>query len=304
MASDDRRQVRARRTVKVTSGLVAAATFLSPRVEVEPDAPASARFRIPTLAASAHATMHVSTIANLTTVLRFKAEIMTKSAAQISAFVHTLFHEAAAARAKECRIARTLRHPNLMRAIDSGGDARGGRRYLVLRYERGQPLSAAIGAASELTVARWLTQALHACAHLAARGIAHCDLKPSNMLIVGPRLTIGDFGVAAAHGAPLKGLSLAFAAPEHLFAARAAPAHAGTDLYSVGVSLYWLLTGVHPYCRSGRLADLNAACFARRPLAPSTLNRTLDRGWDDVLLGLIARAPARRLRAAARVVAR
>jgi hypothetical protein len=99
MQSDDRQRVRARRAVKVTSGLVAAATFLSPRVEVEPDAPASARFRIPTLAASAHATMHVSTIANLTTVLRFKADIMTKSPAQISAFVHTLFHEAAAARA-------------------------------------------------------------------------------------------------------------------------------------------------------------------------------------------------------------
>jgi hypothetical protein len=95
-----RRPAPARRAVKVTGGLVAAAAFLSPRVEVQPaDAPAAAGFRVPTLTASAHATMHVSTIANLTTVLRFKAEIMTKTPAQISAFVHTLFHEAAAARA-------------------------------------------------------------------------------------------------------------------------------------------------------------------------------------------------------------
>lgn len=99
MSSKDRLQGRARRAVKVTGGLVAAATFLAPRVEVEVDAPSSARFRVPTLTASAHATMHVSTIANLPTVLRFKADIMTKSPAQISAFVHTLFHEAAAARA-------------------------------------------------------------------------------------------------------------------------------------------------------------------------------------------------------------
>ncbi len=230
--------------------------------------------------------------------------VVLKRAASCWGDVGVVDEDDEAAFADECRIARTLRHPHLVRAIDSGRDVRSGRRYLVLRYERGQPLSAAIGAASELTVARWLMQALHVCAYLAARGIAHCDLKPSNMLIVGPRLTIGDFGVATAHGAPPKGLSLAFAAPEHLFAARAAPAHAGTDLYSLGVSFYWLLTGVHPYCRSGRLADLNAACFARRPLAPSTLNRTLDRGWDDVLLGLIDRAPARRLRAAARVVTR
>lgn len=229
--------------------------------------------------------------------------VVLKRAASCWGDANAVDDEDEAAFADECRIACALRHPHLMRAIDSGCDARSGRRYLVLRYERGHPLSAAIGAASELTVARWLMQALRACAYLAARGVAHCDLKPANMLIADRRLTVGDFGVASGHGAPLKGMSLAFAAPEHLFAARAAPAHAGTDLYSVGVSFYWLLTGVHPYCRSGRLADLNAACFARRPLAPSTLNRTLDRGWDDVLLGLIDRAPARRVRAAARVVA-
>jgi serine/threonine protein kinase len=209
-----------------------------------------------------------------------------------------------AAFADECRITCALRHPHLMRAIDSGCDVRSGRRYLVLRHVRGEPLSAAIGAANELDVARYLTQALQVCAYLIARRVAHCDLKPSNMLIAGRRLKVGDFGVATRHGAPPKGMSLAFAAPEHLYAARPAPAHAGTDLYSVGVSFYWLLTGVHPYCAGGHLADLSAACFARRPLAPSILNRTIDSGWDDVLLGLIDRAPARRLRAAARVLGR
>jgi serine/threonine-protein kinase len=201
--------------------------------------------------------------------------------------------------ADECRIALAVRHPHLVRAIDSGRDARTRTPYLVSQYVSGRPLSAALGAAREGDVAGYLLQALQACAYLAARGIAHCDLKPANMLVAGGVLTMGDFGVATCHGAPLKGMSLAFVAPEHLCAA--APACAATDLYSLGVSFYWLLTGVHPYCTSGLLTDLNAACSTCRPAAPTVLNRTLDPRWDAVLLGLIDRAPRQRVDVAARV---
>lgn len=98
-----------RKAAKVSTGLIAAFIgFLSPRVDdVAPDTVVSARdaqdgartgFRVPQLASSARASMHVSTIANLTTVLRFKAGIMTKSSAEISSFMQTLHSEAAAAR--------------------------------------------------------------------------------------------------------------------------------------------------------------------------------------------------------------
>jgi hypothetical protein len=53
---------------------------------------------LPQLVASARATMHWATIENLPTVLRFKSTIMTKSPAEISSFMHKLFHEAVTAR--------------------------------------------------------------------------------------------------------------------------------------------------------------------------------------------------------------
>jgi hypothetical protein len=95
-------------TSRLAAGAIAAlAAFLGPRAGVEPAADPSAqrgeeagatRFRVPQLVGAAQASMHVSTIANLTTVLRFKAAIMTKSTAEISSFIHKLHHEAAAAR--------------------------------------------------------------------------------------------------------------------------------------------------------------------------------------------------------------
>jgi len=94
------------RGTKVMTGMVAALIgFVCPTGVIKSDAAGqreeasgSTGFRIPSLMNSAHATMHVNTIANLTTVLRFKAEIMSKSSAEIDAFIHKLFHEAAAAK--------------------------------------------------------------------------------------------------------------------------------------------------------------------------------------------------------------
>ena len=101
-----RRMAIVRRGAKVMTGLVAAVIgFVCPTAVIKSDAAGQREeasgptgFRIPSLLNSAHASMHVNTIANLTTVLRFKANIMSKSSAEIRAFVHKLFHEAAAAK--------------------------------------------------------------------------------------------------------------------------------------------------------------------------------------------------------------
>lgn len=92
---------------KLTLGAMAAGVaILSPRLEMRTgDAKVQPRteeagvvqspgFRLPTLINSAHATMHHATIANLPTVLRFKATIMTKSVAEIDNYMNSLFREA------------------------------------------------------------------------------------------------------------------------------------------------------------------------------------------------------------------
>lgn len=86
-----------RSSMKAGTGLVAAALAFFSSGSGQP-ASDGATFRVPKLVASAYATMHVSTIANLTTVLRFKADILKKSPGEIDQFMNKLFKEATAAK--------------------------------------------------------------------------------------------------------------------------------------------------------------------------------------------------------------
>jgi len=203
--------------------------------------------------------------------------------------------------AAECRILSSLRHPNIVRAVDFGVDAGSGGCVLVMEHVGGKRLWEGLHVLVEGEVAHCLLECLRVCEYLGQQGIAHGDLKPDNILITPDRsIRIADLGVATPHGEPLRGWSPAFVAPEHAGGAQA-PAHATTDLYSLGICFYWLLTGWHPYVEVG--AASAQMDFARRPAAPTQLNPTLDLRWDTCLLGLVDADPARRSATAKRLLA-
>ncbi len=164
----------------------------------------------------------------------------------------------------ERQILATLQHPNIARLLDGGTTGRG-EPYLVMEYIRGVPLTAYCDN-NQLSIADRLKLFRHVCdavSYAHRNLIIHRDLKPDNILVTEngvPKLL--DFGIAkilqdtenSASGdstmTAVRTGTPAYASPEQI---RGAHVGVGTDIYSLGIILYELLTGCRPY----RLDSLN-----------------------------------------------
>jgi eukaryotic-like serine/threonine-protein kinase len=158
---------------------------------------------------------------------------------------------------RERDILASLEHPNIARLYEAGFD-RQGRPYLALEYVEGQPIDAYCEARSLGVRARLalIVQVAHAVAHAHTRMVVHRDLKPGNILVTaGGEVRLLDFGIArliegersAASDATREigpALSLDYASPEQI---RGEPVGAQSDVYSLAVVTYGLLSGERPY---------------------------------------------------------
>lgn len=157
---------------------------------------------------------------------------------------------------RERRILAQLEHPNIAHLIDAGA-ASDGRPYLVMEYVEGRPITEWCKA-RQVPLARVLELMCEVCeaVHAAHRRlVVHRDLKPSNVLVTdGGVVKLLDFGIAKLVGDPsgeetLTQLGSApitpqYAAPEQVLGQ---PVTTATDVYSLGILLYQLLTGRLPY---------------------------------------------------------
>jgi serine/threonine-protein kinase len=163
--------------------------------------------------------------------------------------------------ARERQILAGLEHPNIARLYDAGVDERG-RPYLALEYIDGVApdeycRAGRLGLRQKLAL---FLNMLRAVSFAHARLIVHRDLKPSNILVGRDggvclldfgiaRLLQPEGGVRVAHTVMGAGaLTPAYAAPEQF---RGEPVTVATDVYSLGVILYELLTGASPYSPAG-----------------------------------------------------
>jgi len=147
--------------------------------------------------------------------------------------------------AHEFRVLASIRHPNIINEYTYGFD-KARRPYLTMEYLEGaQPITRyAFGRSTQEKIDLAL-QMLHALAYLHRRGIIHRDLKPANVLIWQGQARVLDFGIALAQGDPESPAgTVAYMSPEQL---EGLPASEASDLYAVGVMLYEMFAGGHPF---------------------------------------------------------
>ena len=203
--------------------------------------------------------------------------------------------------ARERDILAGLEHPNIARLYDAGTDSQG-RPYLALEYVEGQSLDA-YSRQLRLRVrerVNLLLQVAHAVAYAHSRLVIHRDLKPSNILITTDgQVRLLDFGIAKlmendrAQETQLtqlagRALTLDYASPEQV---RGEPIGTASDVYSLGVVAYELLTENRPYKLKRRslgaledaITSVDAPIASSRP-ADHAVRREL-RGDLDAILG-------------------
>jgi serine/threonine protein kinase len=194
---------------------------------------------------------------------------------------------------REQDMLRTLHHPHIVPCLDAGHD--GKYAYLVMPYLSGGTLKDRLDE-RVLTLeeaSAVLEQLTSALAYVHALGILHRDIKPSNLLFdCNGRLYLTDFGIASWRGEKpvLNGhvMGTAHYTASELFFAGCVDER--SEVYSVGILLYQILTGSLPFDGP----DYWKICLQQRetqPLAPSLLNPALPLAVEGVILGALAKDP-------------
>ena len=212
----------------------------------------------------------------------------------------------------EARLASRLSHPNLVHIFDF--DRHEDSYYLAMEYIRGRSLVEAHKRAREVSmpitpvlvaqlgveVARGLAYAHKLTDHGKPLNLVHRDVTPHNVLLsYEGAVKLTDFGIAKAGGRAttvgmLKG-KFAYMAPEQ---ARGEPVDARTDLFSLGITLWELLTGGRLFDGDTDLAVLRAV--QERPvLPPADLNPEVDEELSGIIVKSLARLPSDRYQTAA-----
>lgn len=148
--------------------------------------------------------------------------------------------------AREFKTLASLRHPHIINVLDYGFDEE---RQPYVTMELLEGADTFVRAAQERPIneqMQYVIQLLQALAYLHRRGILHRDLKPSNVLVTqNDSLKVLDFGLAAEHEQAKEMVgTIAYMAPEVL---QGLPATPSVDLYAVGVMVYEMLMGHHPF---------------------------------------------------------
>ncbi len=221
--------------------------------------------------------------------------------------IKTLFQaahdEEAAALMREARAVSSLQHPNIVALYDIGTWE--GRNYLVLEHVAGETLRERIkqGQMPVFDVLNAVLGMLDALAHAHAKGLVHRDIKPANVAFDSQgRARLMDFGISQTSATPPKALeaeelvgSGPYLAPEVI---SGQVATAASDLFSLGLVFYEMLTGVHPVHKGDTMATLYALAHEDMP-APSRRRSELDPALDTIVARALARQPEHRFASAA-----
>lgn len=249
-------------------------------------------------------------------------QISTKRPVAIKVLAGGVIASAAALRRfeREVDLAATLEHPSIVRIYDSG-QTPDGHPFFVMEFIDGIPLDALIKNEAEPVAlrradlhatVRLFIRICDAVSYAHQRGVIHRDLKPSNIRVDAKgEPHVLDFGLAKAvadPGAEANGTqvsvtgefmgSLPWASPEQA-AGDPDQIDVRTDVYSLGVCLFQLLTGQFPYRVVGPFREVLDAIATTTPSRPSVDGKPLDDELSTIVLKCLEKEPPRRYQSAA-----
>jgi len=204
---------------------------------------------------------------------------------------------------QEARAAANLSHPNIVTVHDFGYDK--GRLYIVMEYVPGTDLKSYLKRKGHFSVRDTLSLMTQACAGVGyahRAGIVHCDIKSQNFIITPDRrLKVTDFGIARALASihPEERSEVVWGSPQYFSpeqAAGLAPSPA-SDVYSLGVVAYEMLTGQLPF-QAASAEELARMHREDPPPPPSRYNPAIPPTLELVILKVLSKEPSARYRTA------
>lgn len=209
----------------------------------------------------------------------------------------------------EAEAVAKLDHPAIVPIFDVG--AVQGQQYYSMAYVEGQSLAAAVahGPLPSRRAAEIVQAVVDAVAYAHSQGVIHRDIKPENILLDAtgrPRIT--DFGIAKCidNETHLTHAGEAIGTPSYMppeqAQGRMDEVGPQADVYSLGATLYCLLTGRPPFAAATSLDTFNLV-IEREPVSPRLLNSALDRDLETIVLKCLEKRPEKRYASAAELAA-
>lgn len=200
---------------------------------------------------------------------------------------------------REAQAAGILSHPGIVTVHDAGVDDASGLSYIAMEYIQGRSLKELQKASYAFTfveIARVGAAIATALDYAHARGVIHRDVKPANVIVT-PQGTIKitDFGVARLESSNLTTTGQFIGTPNYMSPEQitGSAVDGRSDLFSLGVVLFELLTGRRPFLGSSLTEVSYKIVHAPRPI-PSRVREGVPTGFNPVVLKLLEIDPARR----------
>ncbi len=200
----------------------------------------------------------------------------------------------------EAQAAGRLNHPNIVTVYDYGETTESA--YIAMEFVEGAALDTLMAPDRPTPMARvlaWMGDLLQGLEYAHSRGVVHRDIKPANLLITSAaQVKISDFGIARIESSTLTQAGSMIGTPSYMSPEqfRGEPVDGRADVFSAGIVLYQLLTGVRPFV--GSASTVMHQILNDQPAAPSQVLAALGSHFDAVVARAIAKAPAARFASA------
>ena len=199
---------------------------------------------------------------------------------------------------REARVVGQLTHPNIITLHDMGIEESTQTPYLVMEFIDGTPLDRLLekGTLPLPRACAWIANTAEALDVAHTRGVIHGDVKPANILITADgKVKLTDFGMARvakrdSGDSPLLGTP-AYWCPEQIMGR---PQDARSDIFSLGVVLYEMVTGTRPF-EADSLQGVCNRVLSSTVTMPSHLQPSVPSSFDEIIAACLAKNPETRL---------